>query len=66
MKAATQINVRKAVACPVCNAEAGEACKGVQRANGTRRARVSCHADRWTLARACASLSVTSAISPTT
>jgi len=40
MKATTQTNVRKAVACPVCNAEAGEACKGVQRVNGTRRARV--------------------------
>jgi hypothetical protein len=66
MKATTQTNVRKAVACPVCNAEAGEACKGVQRVNGTRRARVSCHADRWALARARASLSVTSSVSPAT
>jgi hypothetical protein len=36
-----------AVGCPACGADAGEACRGAERRDGSRRPRKSCHAERW-------------------
>jgi hypothetical protein len=47
MPETTRTEVTDAVVCPLCGAEPGAACLGVERRDGSRRRRQRCHAERW-------------------